>query len=253
MKRTDTAPLEAPTVTERMQAYSKTKQADYTKEAEVYDQTRFSDYLGRFYVDLSNNVIYDTLQVKDGEKVLDLATGTGRVAVGLAEKGVSLIAADLTFKMLERAKEKVTEKRLEKQVSFNMANALHLPYKDNTFDKIVSIRFFHILPYEMQKAILKEIRRVLKPGGLCVIEFNSPFAGLFLWAVRRDHLVVWPREVQSIFEGMRIIKKVGIMLPGVGRIARFSLKAGMFLGRRITSFFPFNHLSNQILIIAKKE
>ncbi len=152
--------------------------------------------------------------------------------------------------MLEQAKEKAAERKLN-NVSFHVANALALPYKENTFDKVVSIRFFHILPFAMQKAITQEVFRVLKPGGVFVVEFNSPFAGLFLWALRRDHRVVWPRQIKEIFKEMVVIKKTGMMLPGIGRVARFSRKAGERLGR-IFTFFPFNHLSNQILIVAKK-
>ncbi|MDC4206857.1 MAG: class I SAM-dependent methyltransferase [Candidatus Manganitrophus sp.] len=234
---------------QEMENYSRVKNADYTREADVYDSKRFASDLGRFYVDLTNAILYDLLQVRKEEKILDLATGTGRVAVGLAERGVSISGVDLTWKMLQRAKEKVEERKL-KNVSFHVANALHLPYKDNTFDKIVSIRFFHILPFVMQKAIVREVARVLKPGGFFVAEFNSPFAGLFLWAARRDHQVIWPRQIKALFNEMIVVKKVGIMLPGVGRVARMSRKAGERLGRSLT-FFPFNHLSNQILIVAK--
>ena len=234
-----------------MEFYSKAKRADYTKEAEVYDSKRFSDFLGRFYSDLTNTILFDVLDVKEGEKVLDLATGTGRVAVGLAEKGIRILGVDLTWKMLEQAKRKALEKKL-KNIHFNVANALHLPFKSDTFDKIVSIRFFHILPFAMQKSIIQEVKRVLKPGGTFTVEFNSPFAGLFLWALRRDHLVIWPRQVKALFQGMTVVKRVGVMLPGVGRIARVNAKAASILGRFLT-FFPFNHLSNQILIVAKKE
>lgn len=242
-----------PAVSEQigMETYRNVKQADYTKEAEVYDLKRFSHVAGRFYAELSNQVIFDLLEAKEGDRILDLATGTGRVSVGMAEKGVSIFGADLTWKMVERAKEKASEKRLT-NVSFHLADGLQLPYKENTFDKIVSIRFFHILPFEMQKAILQEVRRVLKPGGTFIVEFNSPFAGLFLWAWRRDHLVIWPRQVRELFQGMAIVKKVGVMLPGLGRIAKFNPQLGYALGRRL-DFFPFNHLCNQILIVARKD
>jgi len=233
-----------------MEAYRSVKQADYTKEAEVYDLKRFAHQAGQFYAELSNQIIFDHLEAKQGDRILDLATGTGRVSVGLAEKGVSIFGADLTWKMIERAREKATKKGL-KNVSFHLADGLQLPYKDNTFDKIVSIRFFHILPFEMQKAILQEVRRVLKPGGIFIVEFNSPFAGLFLWAWRRDHLVIWPRQVRELFQGMTIVKKVGVMLPGLGRIAKVNPQLGYTLGRRF-DFFPFNHLCNQILIVARK-
>lgn len=236
---------------ESMEAYSQVKRADYTKEAEVYDLKRFSNFLGKFYSDLTNAILYRVLDVKKGEKVLDLATGTGRVSVGLAEKGIDILGVDLTWKMLEHAKRKASDRGL-KNIHFNVANALHLPFKNDTFDKIVSIRFFHILPFAMQKSIIEEVSRVLKPGGTFVAEFNSPFAGLFLWALRRDHLVIWPRQVRELFKGLKVVKTVGVMLPGVGRVARFNLNAASFLGRLLT-FFPFNHLSNQILIVAKKE
>lgn len=234
-----------------MEAYSSVKKADYTREAEVYDLKRFSHLDGRFYAELSNQILLDLLEAKKGDRILDLAAGTGRVSVGLAEKGVSIFGADLTWKMVERAKEKSAKKGLE-NVSFHLADALQLPYKDHTFDKIVSIRFFHILPFEMQRAILQEVRRVLKPGGVFIVEFNSPFAGLFLWALRRDHLVIWPRQLRELFRGMTIVKKVGVMLPGVGRVARMNPRLGYAVGRRL-DFFPFNHLCNQILIVARKE
>jgi ubiquinone/menaquinone biosynthesis C-methylase UbiE len=234
-----------------MEAYSEVKRADYTEEAEVYDLKRFSNFGGRFFVELTNDIVYDLLKAKKGERILDLATGTGRVSVGLAERGVSLTGVDLTWKMLERAKQKAAEKGL-KNISFNVANALKLPFKDNTFDKIISTRFFHILPLAMQKEIVQEIIRILKPGGTLIVEFNSPFAGLFLWAIRGDHQVLWPSETPEIFRGLKIVRKVGVMLPGLGRIARLSFKAGLRAGRFLT-FFPFNHLSNQILIVAKKE
>jgi ubiquinone/menaquinone biosynthesis C-methylase UbiE len=233
-----------------MEAYRSVKQADYTKEAEVYDLKRFCNRAGRFYAELSNQILFDLLDAKKGDRILDLATGTGRVSVGLAEKGVSIFGADLTWKMIERAREKATRKGLA-NVSFHLADGLQLPYKDCTFDKIVSIRFFHILPFEMQKAILREVGRVLRPGGIFIVEFNSPFAGLFLWAIRRDHLVIWPREVRELFRGMTIVKKVGVMFPGLGRIARVHPRLGYALGRRL-DFFPVNHLCNQILIVARK-
>ncbi|TAJ97911.1 MAG: class I SAM-dependent methyltransferase [Candidatus Manganitrophaceae bacterium] len=233
-----------------MESYSSVKQADYTKEAAVYDLKRFSHEAGRFYAELTNQILFDLLQAKKGERILDLATGTGRVSVGLAEKGVSIFGVDLTWKMVEQAKGKAAGKGLQ-NISFHLANALQLPYKDNTFDKIVSIRFFHILPFEMQKAILQEVRRVLKPGGIFVVEFNSPFAGLFLWALRRDHLVIWPRQVRELFRGMTLVKKVGVMMPGLARIAKMNLDLGYSLGRRFDRF-PFNHLCNQILIVARK-
>ena len=233
-----------------MEEYSSVKQADYTREAEVYDLKRFSHEAGRFYAELTNQILFDLLEAKEGDRILDLATGTGRVSVGLAEKGVSIFGVDLTWKMIEQARGKAARRGFQ-NVSFHLANALQLPYKDNTFDKIVSIRFFHILPFEMQKAILQEVRRVLKPGGTFIVEFNSPFAGLFLWAIRRDHLVIWPGQVRELFQGMTFVKKVGIMMPGLARIARMNLDLGYSLGRRFDRF-PFNHLCNQILIVARK-
>lgn len=234
-----------------MEAYSEVKRADYTEEAKVYDLKRFSNFGGRFFVELTNAIVYDLLKNGKNERILDLATGTGRVSVGLAEKGIPIMGVDLTWKMLELAKQKAAEKGLN-NISFHVANALKLPFKDNTFDKVVSTRFFHILPFEMQKAIVQEMTRIVKPGGTIIVEFNSPFAGLFLWAMRGDHLVIWPSETRELFKDLTIVKKVGVMLPGLGKLARLSFKLGIAVGRFLT-FFPFNHLSNQILIVARKK
>ncbi|MBI3802976.1 MAG: hypothetical protein HY282_04370, partial [Nitrospirae bacterium] len=98
---------------------------------------------------------------------------------------------------------------------------------------------------------LQEVKRILKPGGRFIVEFNSPFAGVLLWAIRRDHLVIWPKQVKALFDGMTIVKKVGIMLPGLARVARANKKIGYALGRKL-DFFPLNHFCNQILIVAQK-
>lgn len=103
-----------PAVSEQigMETYRNVKQADYTKEAEVYDLKRFSHVAGRFYAELSNQIIFDLLEAKEGDRILDLATGTGRVSVGMAEKGVSIFGADLTWKMVERARKRQPRKDL---------------------------------------------------------------------------------------------------------------------------------------------
>lgn len=240
-----------PAVSEQigMETYRNVKQADYTKEAEVYDLKRFSHVAGRFYAELSNQIIFDLLEAKEGDRILTWLRGRVGFLWEWRKRAFRSLGPTSPGRWSNGPGKRQPRRTCECVVPSGRWAAAS--YKENTFDKIVSIRFFHILPFEMQKAILQEVRRVLKPGGTFIVEFNSPFAGLFLWAWRRDHLVIWPRQVRELFQGMTITKKVGVMLPGLGRIAKVNPQLGYTLGRRL-DFFPFNHLCNQILIVARK-
>jgi len=232
------------------QDYISEKQRSYTEEAALYDAKRFSADTGRFYVELSNRIIHRWVTSGRRERVLDVATGTGRVSVWLAREGVRVFGIDLTDAMLQQAKAKAG--RLGVGLPLMQGNALSLPFRENTFDAVVSIRFLHILPSELQLPIIQEMVRVLKPRGRIAVEFNSPFAGGLLWMLRRDHLVIWPSELKRLVKGLSKIKVQGIMLPGLARLSRWHPGLAYRIGENL-DFWPLNHLCNQILVMGEKE
>ncbi|MCW9708859.1 bifunctional demethylmenaquinone methyltransferase/2-methoxy-6-polyprenyl-1,4-benzoquinol methylase UbiE [Fodinibius salsisoli] len=111
---------------------------------------------------------------KEGDRVLDCATGTGDLALQFKEKvGPTghVLGTDFCREMIKHAPEKARKKKLE--VDFEVADAMDLPYEDDRFD-IASIAF-GIRNVDDPVQALKEMGRVVKPGGKVVIlEFGQP-------------------------------------------------------------------------------
>ena len=106
-------------------------------------------------------------RVAPGSRALDVATGTGDLAVALRAAGAEVVGCDFSEEMLERARQK------EPSVRFEWADALNLPYEDNSFDAATvgfGARNFSDLPRG-----LAEMARVVRPGGrVVVLEITNP-------------------------------------------------------------------------------
>jgi demethylmenaquinone methyltransferase/2-methoxy-6-polyprenyl-1,4-benzoquinol methylase len=144
----------------------------------------FSDIAPRY--DLTNSVLSlgihhlwrkRTVKVsgaKAGSSVLDCATGTGDLALEFKRTVGSqgrVLGTDFNADMLSHAPAKAKGKGLD--VTFEVADAMHLPYADATFD-VASISF-GIRNVDVPKTALSEMARVVKPGGrIVVLEFGQP-------------------------------------------------------------------------------
>jgi len=119
--------------------------------------------------------------IKPGDKVLDLAGGTGDLAAKfcrrVGEKGY-VILSDINSSMLAIGRDRLIDKGITNNINFAIANAEALPFKDNTFD-CVTIAFGLRNVTHKDKA-LESIYKVLKPGGrLLVLEFSKPSSKTF--------------------------------------------------------------------------
>ncbi|WP_018691301.1 bifunctional demethylmenaquinone methyltransferase/2-methoxy-6-polyprenyl-1,4-benzoquinol methylase UbiE [Algicola sagamiensis] len=118
----------------------------------------------------------DCSGVRAGQKVLDLAGGTGDLTAKFSKKvGPSgkVILADINASMMQVGREKLRNDGYVGNIDFVQANAEVLPFPDHTFD-VVSIGFGLRNVTDKDKA-LREMYRVLKPGGrLLVLEFSKP-------------------------------------------------------------------------------
>ena len=101
-------------------------------------------------------------------RVLDVATGTGDLAINLVKSGASeIIGLDISVGMLEVGKDKIKAKKLDHIISMVKGDGESLPYEENYFDAITVA--FGVRNFEDLKQGLSEIYRVLKPGGIFVV------------------------------------------------------------------------------------
>lgn len=125
------------------------------------------------------------LELREGHSVLDLATGTGTLAVWMkqAEPRAAVTAVDIDPDILERAQRKAALAGTE--IRFDRAVCQALPYPDESFDRVVSSLLFHHLRWQDKVLTAREAFRVLRPSGeLHVADWGRPgnalMRGLFL-------------------------------------------------------------------------
>lgn len=232
----------------------------YNSQAGKYDEVRFYDDKGIFYKSLVDRILQEEITAfikpSNDTKILDVATGTGRGAIALAKMGFNVTGVDLSEEMLKKARQKSKEERLE-NVNFELANARYLPFEDKSFDVIISLKFFHLMPNHVRRPIIEEMIRVVKPEGILLLEFANPFYGFFIEAYRRwltgkNATYIWPSQTKALFAGTKVLKKRGTYLPFSGKICKFN----HYVGRSILSlcrYFPFKHLSSEIYYICRRK
>jgi demethylmenaquinone methyltransferase/2-methoxy-6-polyprenyl-1,4-benzoquinol methylase len=116
--------------------------------------------------------------VKKGQRVLDLAGGTGDLALRfsrLVGPDGQVVLSDINASMLARGRERLTDAGIAGNIEYVQANAEALPFPDNHFDLITIA--FGLRNVTDKDAALRSMYRVLKPGGrLLVLEFSKPVA-----------------------------------------------------------------------------
>ena len=116
-----------------------------------------------------------TAQVKRGDRVLDLAGGTGDIAVLLKDRvgeTGEVVVGDINGEMLRVGRDRLTDRGLVRGLDWVQCNAQALPFPDASFD-LVTIAF-GLRNVTDQARALREMRRVLRPGGRAlVLEFSQ--------------------------------------------------------------------------------
>ena len=160
------------------------------------------------------------------ESILDIATGTGDLAIKFAEKtkASKIVGLDLSEGMLSVARKKVNDTELENKVEFIKGDSEALPFDENSFNAITVS--FGIRNFDNLEKGLSEIFRVLKPNGaLIILETSVPTKFPFK-------------------QGYQFHSK--IILPIVGKLFSKDKVAYSYLSKS-ASVFPFGDRLNNIL------
>jgi ubiquinone/menaquinone biosynthesis C-methylase UbiE len=156
-------------------------------------------------------------------KVLDVGTGSGRLAIQLAgAKGTDfdITALDISKSMLQAARINAKKAGVEDKIKFVLASASSLPFADASFDLVVSYASLH--HWLQPEQVINEIQRVVKPGGTVIIRDNRRIYGdkaweFLVWLItrfmskaRRDN---WHKVILSSYtipEVKDILKKTNL-------------------------------------------
>ncbi|WP_247828132.1 class I SAM-dependent methyltransferase [Arthrobacter antioxidans] len=106
-------------------------------------------------------VLVDATDITAGQKVLDVAAGTGNAAIPAAERGATVTASDLTPELLDIGRQLARDRGVS--LDWDVADAEHLPYDTGAFDVVVSCVGVMFAPHHRETA--DELLRVCAPGG----------------------------------------------------------------------------------------
>lgn len=135
-------------------------------------------------------VNFDILNLKPGDRLLDMGCGEGRHAItAYMLENIESVGVDLSLKDLKTTRERFEEfkdpENDKRSLNISVANGQALPFADNTFDKIICSEVLeHIPDY---RSVLKEITRILKTGGVFVASVPRFFPEWICWQLSDEY------------------------------------------------------------------
>ena len=157
----------------------------FDRWAKTYDGGHLSSWF-----QYTQNIAIDLLNLQPASKVLDVGCGTGFAVCRLAEKLPKGRACgiDLSPEMIGKATAKIRD-QIKERIEFRCASSCKIPYPRGFFDNVMCTNSFHHYPDPIRS--LREMQRVLKPGGELLILENAPDRCMYTW--------IWDR-ILRIFE-----------------------------------------------------
>lgn len=133
---------------------------DYDEGMRKTTRLRYDETLSR---------VLERASIKDDDKVLDIGTGTGNLAVKFLERGCQVIGIDPSVELLKLAELKVKEWKGRFQIRLCEDPFLQIPFPEQTFNIIASTYSIHHISDEVKRLSIQEMKRVLKPNGQVII------------------------------------------------------------------------------------
>jgi demethylmenaquinone methyltransferase/2-methoxy-6-polyprenyl-1,4-benzoquinol methylase len=172
-----------------------------------------------------------SLELKPGARVLDLATGTGDLAIMVSRMhpDVTLVGVDPSEKMLEVGQKKLVEAGLSQRIELQVGDAQALKFPDNSFDGLCIAFGIRNVPDRLQG--LREMARVTKPGvRVAILELSEPRGGV-LGPLARFHVHSVVPAVGALLSGgakeYRYLQKSIAAFPPAAEFEAMMVEAGM--------------------------
>lgn len=227
-----------------------------------YETARFRTNAGKLIDETEKKAVLDLLlnsgiENKKDLKILDVATGPGRLAFYLAEhlRDVKITAVDINENMLRRAREIARGKNVN--INFIKGDIYHLPFKEKQFDAVTGLRFSMHLPDI--NILLRELARVLKKDGILIFDiFNlksilrlrssgkNPKRQFSGWYKVSDLIDLLPQN------RLELVQKKGLFLCGETIHRRFPEKLFFLLSAFISPPLFLQNFSTKIVLCFRK-
>lgn len=166
--------------------------------AEEYDDKRFSEG-GAFIDRREKEAVLSALGPVEDKQILEVACGTGRFTVMMAQQGADIIGLDISPAMLTQGRQKAKQVGVDDHVEFMRGDAARLPFPDDHFDAVFAMRFFHLAPDP--EGFIKEMRRVSKEQ-VFFDTFNRYSArSMYNWALPMGSRLYSDREARELAVG----------------------------------------------------
>ena len=227
----------------------------YNRSAPDYDTSRYEDHPSkRLYLRVANESYIHNIPHSSPLRILDFATGTGRLSLVLGNSNHELISVDISEEMIRIAKRKVSQCGGAK-ISFCMADGLSLPFAPNTFDYVVASKFFHLIDHQYHSEFLRELFRVLKPHGRIVADFNNIifwiFLKLFRGMWRQKEFFYNPMQKYTLYKHWNIVGIRGHWMPFSFHVFKFSETCFDWYNM-LAIRFPFKYVCSKLVIVFEK-
>jgi demethylmenaquinone methyltransferase/2-methoxy-6-polyprenyl-1,4-benzoquinol methylase/phosphoethanolamine N-methyltransferase len=169
----------------------------------------------------TRRVAIDAAHIRPGDRVLDVGCGTGTLALMAKERTGptgEVHGIDASPEMIDVAQRKATKE--DSDVRFQVGLIEKLPFPDAHFDVVLSSFMLHHLPDDLKRDGLREIARVIKPGGrLVAVDLSGASGGPLLWRLvmlmpgHRMHRLApdYPQQLAAMIEGAGLAPA---LLPG---------------------------------------
>jgi ubiquinone/menaquinone biosynthesis C-methylase UbiE len=230
---------------------------DYTSHLAAYDE-RFRHRVTGYKERLRRRSVLKAVgSMPRNARILDVGCGTGRGLWYLLSAGFyRLTGVDYTMGMLEKIPGNVYSQFPGSEVSRVRGDAFYLPFSDNAFDLVTSLNFLHMFRLALQHRIVREMRRVCRPGGLIVVELESIHKGLSRYREQRRvaHRTKFTSlaEVRSLFstDTFSHVRVVGTTLPVCYRVLSHVPRLGAVI-ESVALVPPCNWLSERVIVAGR--